>query len=99
MKTIHPYILQEYRVPKSSFNIDILKIYLLLQSRNLAHLQKRVEIGGISPGKVKEIVKLTVQMKKVVRKNYLNEYKESLVIVSADIEDGHDIPFDCYGLE
>ena len=47
--------------------------------------QKRVEVGGISWGKVIEIVKLTVQIKKTGRRTYLNEDEESLVVASANI--------------
>ena len=46
--------IQEYRVPKSSLNRYLGKIYQLLQSRNVAQLQKIVEVGEISPGKARE---------------------------------------------
>ena len=57
-------------------------------------MQKRVEIGEISPGKVREIVKLTVQIKKPGQPTYLNEYKVSLVFAPADIEGSHCLPFE-----
>ena len=98
MKTIHRVILQERGVPYSSLTRDLRRIYPLLQSRNLAHPQKIVEVGGISPGKVREIVKLTVPTKKAGRRTYPNEGEESLVIVSADIEGGHGLPLDCRGV-
>ena len=60
LKTTYPVIFQEYGVPKSSLNRYLSKIYPLLQSRNLFQLQNRVEVGEISPGKVRAIVKLTV---------------------------------------
>ena len=65
-KTTHTVILQEYGVPKPSLNIYLLKIYPLLQSRNISHLQKIVEVGDISPGNVREIIKVKVLMKKPV---------------------------------
>ena len=100
MKTIHSVIFQEYEygVPKSSLNIDIQKIYPLLQSINLDHLQNRVEVGETSLGKVREIVKLKVQMKKNGQPTYLNEDEESLVIVPVGIEGGHGLPFDYHSV-
>ena len=73
------------------------EIYPLTQSRNLNDLQKRVEVGGISRGKVREIVKLTVQIKKSGQKTYLNKDKETLVVASADNEGDHCLPLDCRG--
>ena len=98
MKTIHPVIFQEDGFPRLSLTKDLRNIYPLLQGRNISHLQKRVEIGGISPDKVIEIVKLTVQMIKSGQRNYLNEEEESLVISSSDIEGGHGLFFDCRGV-
>ena len=93
-KNIHPgHFTGIYGVPNSSLNRDLLNIYPLLQCGNLAHIQKRVEVGEISPGKVREIVKLKVQMKENCRPTYLNEDGESLVIASAEIEGGHGLPF------
>ena len=83
---------------KSSLNRYLQNIYSLLKSRNIAHLQKRVEIGEISPGKVREIVNLTVQMKKPCQPPYLNEDEESLLIAPAGIEGGHGLPLDCHGV-
>ena len=57
-------------------------------------MQKRVEVGEISPGKVREIVNLTVRMKKSGQPTFLDEHKESLVIASANIEGDHGLPFD-----
>ena len=37
-------------------------------------------------------------MKKSGQPNYLNDDEESLVIVSAKIEGGHGLPFDCHGV-
>ena len=37
-------------------------------------------------------------MKKPVQQTYLNEIKESLVMVSTDIEGGHGLPLDCHGV-
>ena len=98
MKTTHPVTFQEYVVPKSSLKRYLRKIYSLLQGRNLSHLQKRVEVGGISLDKVIEIAKLTVRMNKTGQQTYLNEDKESLVIASDDIEGGHGLPFDWRGV-
>ena len=53
LKNIHPVIFQEYGVPKSSLNRDLRKIYPLLQSRNIAQLQNRVEVGEIPLYKVR----------------------------------------------
>ena len=85
MKYTYPIIYKEYGVPKSSLTRALREIYPLTQSRNLNDLQKRVEVGGISWGKVIEIVKLTVQIKKTGRRTYLNEDEESLVVASANI--------------
>ena len=64
----------EYGVTKLSLTRYLLKICPLLQSWNISRLQKRVEVGGgISLGKVREIVKLTVRMKKAGQQTYLNE--------------------------
>ena len=52
-KTIHPFIFQEYGVPKSSLTRDLRKTYPLIQNRNLTHLQKIVEVGGVSLIKVR----------------------------------------------
>ena len=79
-----PSYLQEYRVPKSSLTRVIRKIYPLLQSRNLDHQQKRVEVGAISLGKVISVVKLIVLMKKEGQQTYLNEDEDSLVTLSAN---------------
>ena len=98
LKTVHPVILQEYGVPKSSLTRVIRKIYPLLQSRNLDHQQKRVEVGAISLGKVISVVKLIVLMKKEGQQTYLNEDEDSLVIASANIEGGHGLTLDCTGL-
>ena len=62
----HPFVLQKYDVPKSSLNRDLRKIYPLLQSRNISHLQKRVEVGEIAQVKAIEILNLKVQMNKNV---------------------------------
>ena len=93
-----PSHFQEFGVPKSSFNRYLQKIYPLLQSRNISHLQKRVEVGEISPGRVIEIVKLKVGIKKNGRPNYLNEDNQSLLILSAGIEVVPGLPFECHGL-
>ena len=93
-----PSHFQEYGFPKSFLNRDIQKIYPLLQSRNISHLQNRVEVGEKSLGMVIEILKLTVGMKKNGRPNYLNEDYQSLLISSADIEIVPGIPFECHGL-
>ena len=89
MKSIHPFIFQEYGVPKFYLNRYPRKIYPLLKISNLSYLQNRVAVGEISPGKVREIVNLKVRMKKNGRPN------ESLVITSANIEGGHGLPFVC----
>ena len=65
---------------------------LVLQSRNLNDLQKRVEVGGISRGNVRGIGNITVQIKKSGQQTYLNEDKESLVVASANIEGIHGPP-------
>ena len=84
-ETTHPVIFQEYGVPKSSLNRDLQKIYPVLQSMNPAQTQNRVEVGEIYPGKVIEIIKFSVGMKKPGRPTYLNEDKDSFVIASANI--------------
>ena len=81
-KTIHPFFPQEYWFLKSSLTRSLRNIYPIIQNSTLSHLKHRVEVGGISPGKVREIVKLTVRMNKLGWRTYLNEDKESLVIVS-----------------
>ena len=37
-------------------------------------------------------------MKKGCRQNYPEEYKESLLVASDEIEGGNGLPFDCCGL-
>ena len=64
LKSTHPVISQEYVVPQSSLTRDLRKICPLLQSINPSHLQNRVQVGGISPAKVREIAKMTLLMKK-----------------------------------
>ena len=57
-------------------NRDLHKIYPLLKSMNLAHFQKRVELGEIFLVKVREIEKLKVKKNKNGLPTYLNEDKE-----------------------
>ena len=77
--------------------ISLWKIYPLLQSTNLNHLQTIVEAGDISWGKVRAFVELKVQMKKAGRPTCLNEEEDSLVFESANIEGVHGLPLGCNG--
>ena len=47
---------------------------------------------------MREVVKLTVKMKKAGKQTYLNEDQESLVISSADIEVVYGLPFDYHSV-
>ena len=89
LKYTYLAIFNEYGVPKSSLTRYLRNTYPLLQSSNLNHLQKRVEKGEISRGKVIEILGLTVKMNKSGIPTYLNEHKDLLVVTSADIEGVH----------
>ena len=60
-------------------------------------MQKIFETEEISWVKVRKIVGLTVQMNKSGRQTYLNEYEESFIFVSAEIEGGHSLPLDFRG--
>ena len=47
---------------------------------------------------MREIVKLTVQIKKAGQQAYLNEDEELLVVASDKIEGGHGLPLECSGV-
>ena len=98
LKYTRPVIFKEYGFRKSSLTRALRNIYPLLQSKDFNYLQKRVEVGGISKGKVREIVKLIVQMKKAGQQTYLDEYDESLLVASYNIEGGHGLHLDFHSV-
>ena len=99
LKYTYPVIFREYGVPKSSLTRDLRKIYPPLQINNINDQKNRFEIRGISWYKVGEIVKCTVQMNKSGQRTYLNEYEDSLVVASANIEGGRGLPLEWRGIE
>ena len=80
--------------PKSSLTRSLQNIYPLPQIRNIYHIQKRIEVGGISTGKAIEILKLPVRTNKSGCQTYTNEDKESLEMASDEIECGRGLPLD-----
>ena len=91
-------IFNRYEVSKSSLTRAIRKIYRLFKIRNLIHLQNRVEAVEISRGKFRSTIGLTAQINKAGLPNYLDEDEGLLVVTSSEIEGGHSLPLDYFGV-
>ena len=94
LKYSYLVIFNKHVVPKSTFNRYIHNIYPLFQCSNITYLQKIFTAGIISQGKVREVVGLTLHMKKAGLRTYLHENKESLIVLSAKIEGDHGLTLD-----
>ena len=61
---------------------------------NTNHPKKRFEATETSRVKVREILGLSAPMNKIGLSTYLSNYKESLIVLAADIEGGNGLPLD-----
>ena len=81
-------------ITKSTLKRYLSKVCPPLQYRNAQHASQTLKKEEVPRSNVLEIIKMSVQKIKVGRPTYLNSYKESLVVASAEIEGAHGFPID-----